>query len=188
MPGSPIFEEDYALAGRLRSGDIQAFDTIYIRYARELLRFSARRTGSRSTADDLVQDAFTALWQRRESIASNTNIRAYLYRILHNLLIDRARHSDVVSRESEADPIAASGLSSAAVDPAEAIEHRDFIKALDSLVTSLSEQQRTLLHLRWSQGLGFAEIAEVLGITPAAAQKQASRILISLKDQLRQFG
>lgn len=161
------------------------FDSTYARYAPELWKFALRRTRSESKADDLIQEVFTALWARRESIKPDTNLRAYLYRALHNLIIDGARHESVVARESELYPGSVSGIAFDTSDPSEDTERREFDAALNSVLMELSEDQRTLVHLRWSQGLSFAEIAEVLGISPGTAQKQASRVLQRLKERLR---
>lgn len=179
--------------GSTRAGQssvtVQEFDAIYERYAPELWRFAARSTGDSSAADDLVQEVFTSFWIRRKNLGPNVHIRAYLYRTLHNLLIDRARHSSIVKRESESNPVAASGLSlsGSASDPSHAAEESEFERAFQAVLAGLSDQQRTLVNLRWSQGLSFAEIAQVLGISPAAAQKQGSRVLILLKERLKGF-
>lgn len=167
--------------------DKRAFDEVYSRYASELWKFAARRTGSPNTADDFVQEVFTSFWIRRNTLKSGTNVRAYLYRMLHNLIIDHGRHSNVVSRESGLNSVAVSGLGESLKDPSQVAEQDELDRALDAVLLKFSEQQRALVHLRWSQGLSFSEIAEVLGITPAAAQKQAGRVLEKIRAELKGF-
>lgn len=70
----------------------------------ELVHFVARRVGDRAAAEDLVQDALLTAVTRREELASP---RAWIYRVLRNAIVDRARHAQVVAAHAAREPASA---------------------------------------------------------------------------------
>jgi DNA-directed RNA polymerase specialized sigma subunit len=65
------------------------------------------------------------------------------------------------------------------------MEHDDRVAAALRLMAKLPERRRLILSLRWKHGLAWDEIAAVLGVTSAAVQMEHSRILASLRAELR---
>ena len=83
---------DQELLGRALDGDTEAFGDLYERYLDEIQRFVFYRVADRFEAEDLTEVVFIKAWEalpRFES--SNVNLRAWLYRIAHNTIIDHYR-------------------------------------------------------------------------------------------------
>jgi RNA polymerase sigma-70 factor (ECF subfamily) len=79
------------------SGTVEA---AYLAFARELRRFAALRVRDVDAADDLVQDAFLRLAIEIDAGREPLNPRAWLFRVVHNLIVSNARRSLVARREA----------------------------------------------------------------------------------------
>lgn len=85
-------EEDGVLLGAIARGSKAAFQSYYERHAGRLLGYVLRVTRDRTLAEDVVQDVFTAIWQKASSYrAEQGTPLAWMYRIARNKLVDRWR-------------------------------------------------------------------------------------------------
>lgn len=75
----------------IANGDRNAFEILAMRYYVPLTVFAMRMTGDRDTAEDIVQDAFVYLWEKRRSLNDAQHMRNYLYLIVRNYSIDHRR-------------------------------------------------------------------------------------------------
>ena len=163
---------DQELVAAVRSGEA-AFDTLVERYHTPLLRFLVRLTGDRELAEDLTQDSFIAAYQQLYQLADDRSFAAWLYQIARNQLRSNRRRRQLI-RFFSLDWLAApAGRPYAAVAHAqESQAEQDLVQgALNRLSPPLREA--LLLHHLW--GFSGREIAGILEISPAAAQKRVSR-------------
>jgi len=94
---------DEDLLTLVERGDAEAFEVVYDRHSRVAFSLAFRLLGDRQTAEDLVQDAFLALWRGAEGYsASRGSVRNWLLSILHNRGVDRLRTLGAMSRRQEA--------------------------------------------------------------------------------------
>ncbi|PTT04122.1 hypothetical protein DBR11_00355 [Pedobacter sp. HMWF019] len=75
---------------RLKSGDKLAYEKIYHLYSKDLLQLAFRKTRDKITAEDLVQNIFISIWEKRESL-NVQNGWAYLYGALKYAIINHIR-------------------------------------------------------------------------------------------------
>lgn len=175
--------DDAQLAAAIRDGDEDAFRVFYQRHAAPLFRYSLRRVGQREVAEDMVQELFVRLWNKRASIDPNNSIKAYCYQIAGNLAVDNLRRTvaDPVSGDAE--------LPEASVELDQtAFEQRGRIgKAL----AELPDGQRQVFILSRFSGLKYSEIAQVLDISVKTVENHMGRALkklrLNLKDLLMQI-
>jgi RNA polymerase sigma-70 factor (ECF subfamily) len=97
---SRLADEDLiVLVGR---GDPAAFEVLYDRHARVAFSLAFRLMGDRESAEDLVQDAYLAIWRGSASYApARGSVRNWLLAIVHNRGIDRLRTGAAMSRRQE---------------------------------------------------------------------------------------
>jgi RNA polymerase sigma-70 factor (ECF subfamily) len=164
---SPTFERD-ALA---------AIDSLY-RTARRLSR-------NRADAEDLVQDTYLKAFRAADRFAPGTNLRAWLFTILHNTarnrLRDRARdtvaiNSEVVDRAADALPPGSRQTLVAGVDTPESLLLRDTLAPeLQAAIDALPETFREAVWLRDVEEFTYAEIAEMLDVPIGTVMSRISR-------------
>jgi len=129
------------------------------RYARALL-------GERAAADDLVQDTVERGWQRLATWRRDSDMRAWLFSIMHNLHIDQLRASAAPAASDDTD---------AAADwrpgPDAALALRD----MDAALQRLAPEQRAVLLLVGLEEMSYGEVAGALGIPLGTVMSRLSR-------------
>jgi RNA polymerase sigma-70 factor, ECF subfamily len=149
--------------------DEDAFRGFYDRTARGVWSYLARVTGSRETADDLLQETFYRFLRAAADHHSEAHRRNSLYRIATNLARDARRRNLVRGiLHSAGDDIERL----ATVDPAGAAERKtDFARAM----SALKPRERAMLWLAYAEGATHQEIAGVLGVRAASLKPMLFR-------------
>jgi RNA polymerase sigma-70 factor, ECF subfamily len=182
-------DAEATLIARLRAGEESAFDAIYHEHAEPLWRFATRLTGSRADAEEIVHDVFSNIWEHRSSWTVHGGIAAYLFRAVRNRAIDVLRRAGVADRVSEDEDLIAAppGFGEAPLAPDEQVELDELRSALQNAIAALPERRRTAVTLRYVQGLSYAQIAAVLGMSEKAAFILVSRTRDALRPIFERF-
>lgn len=132
------------------------------------------RSLSPHDADDLIQEAYSRIWSANFDAIKNP--RAYLFATLRNLLLEQARHAQIVPMErmGEIDELR---ISSEEPGPERRIAARQELKQLLSVVGRLPAQCRRVFELRKIQGLAQREVASEMGISERTVEKHLAKAL-----------
>ena len=174
---------DSQLLSLLQLGDRHAFSEIYSRYWKKLFTVAANKTGKVEEAEEIVQDIFISLWQRRDSIEITSTLEAYLavcvkYRVL-KVLATRYRfqkyidHSFNSSTENNNSTL-------------EWLEFTELKSRLETLVSNLPEKCRLVYRLSREQGLSQKQIANECEISEKTVEAHIGKALKVLRTQLGQ--
>ena len=79
----------------------KAFRYLYDKYAATLRYFSAKYVDDDATIEDIVQDAFLNLWEKRNEFKTESTIKAYLYKIVRSFSVDTIRRRNIANRYAE---------------------------------------------------------------------------------------
>jgi RNA polymerase sigma-70 factor (ECF subfamily) len=143
-----------------------------------LYAVALRLTRNRADAEDLVQDTYVKALRFAHQFRPGTNLKAWLFTILHNTWRNRVRDSarGVVDMDSERLDEAASQDTLSAPDTPERILLRASLDAdLQAALDGLPEVFRTAVWLRDVEELSYAEIAEVVGVPIGTVMSRISR-------------
>lgn len=186
MTATPDEISDEQLIRRLRGGDDSAFDALYLKYFERLWRYAYRLTHSSETAEEIVQDVFLAIWDRRETWQIREALDRYLFSSVRNAAMRQLQRD---SRFSESVRSFETGSPDVHAEPSPLADERLILSELDhtlrQALLALPIARRRVAILRWQRGLSFAEIGETLGISAEAARVQAHRARIVLRAALR---
>jgi len=130
------------------------------RYARALL-------GDRAAADDLVQDTLERAWSRIRQWQAGSDLRAWLFSIMHNLRVDQIRHPVVPTHSFDEDDFAVPTRPT----QTDTLELRD----LESALRQLPDEQREVLLLVALEDMNYADIAATLAIPIGTVMSRLSR-------------
>lgn len=167
------------LAG-LRRGETSAFDAIFRDWYSRLVLIADRIVGERQVAEDLAQEVFLELWRRRETLALETTVHAYLLQSVRNRSLNHLRHVQV-RRRSVPDVVEMSGNSTPA--DAETVAG-ELAVAIEKAMQSLTPRCREVFQLSREKGLKYAEIATQLGVSVKAVEAQMGKALRTMREQL----
>lgn len=178
--------------GFLKSVETSAgFEAEALASVDSLYRTALRLTRDPADAEDLVQDTYLKAFRAADRFERGTNLRAWLFTILHNTARNRARDRarDTVTVNSEAVDRAADapafGLSGVPIDTPETQLIRDTLDPeLKAAIDALPEAFRQAVWLRDVEEFSYAEIAEMLGVPIGTVMSRISRGRRMLYDAL----
>ena len=132
-----------------------------------LRRYARALTGRREDADDLVQDTLERAWSRAGLWGGVTDMRAWLFSIMHNLSVDRARRPRL-------DAVALGDDTPEVPVPAAQFE-RLVVHDLQAALMRLPVEQREVLLLVALEDMSYADAASTLGIPVGTVMSRLSR-------------
>ncbi len=159
-----------------QTGDLVA--ALYDAHQRELFSFALRSSRDREAAEDLVHEAFVRLIVEIDAGREPTNIRAWLYRVIANLVVSRARRAAVAQKQLGA--LVARGVE-AGPEP-EFLEH-ERKQDIDAVLAEIGPDARTAL-LMAANGFNGLEIAEAIGRSAIATRALMCRTRLQLRERL----
>ncbi len=163
--------------GSLRRNPSESFGQEIIAFIPPLRAFAISLSGSRSLADDLVQETILKAWANRDSFEPGTNMKAWLHTILRNHFFNLSRNY----RRLVEDPDGRlAGALSVAPTQVSALEYRDLRRAL----TQLSPEQREALILTSAGGFSYEEVADIAGCAVGTVKSRINRARERLHDLL----
>jgi len=171
---------DNELTLLLNKGSKNAFATLYERYGRRIYLFALGYLKSDSDAEELVQDVFVKLWERRASLDEQKNLKAYIFKIVVNTIYDIIRKRNV----EQAFLDFAAEKTNNADDVWNQVVYNDMLTHVNSLVDAMPEQRRKIFKMSKETGLTNDEIAIKLGISKRTVENQLYRATLFLKDNL----
>lgn len=139
----------------------------------QLRRYARALTGDRWAADDLVQDTLERACSRWRLWARGTDLRAWLFTVMHNLFIDgRRRALRQATEPLEADT----------AEPASSAHATERSLDLQRCLMRLPEDQREALLLVTLQDLGYADVARITGVPVGTVMSRLSRARARLRE------
>jgi RNA polymerase sigma-70 factor (ECF subfamily) len=168
-------DEDRAASRRLGA--------IFRAHYSELHSLVVRYVRTRALAEEIIQDAFLAVWQRRFAWTPEMDLKAYVFQTAHNRALNHLRRERieidwqhlVAARREEW------GMSQYAVDAHEAADVDEMVELMQRAVRSLSPRVQRTIVLRLQFHLTNAEIAEVMDVTVKAVERNITRGLKTLR-------
>jgi RNA polymerase sigma-70 factor (ECF subfamily) len=177
MPGPSVHEaSEVELLERLTAGDARAYRTISERHLKAILNHCMRMLRNLPEAEDVTQETFLRLWQSPPRTNATPKVSTWLYRVAHNLSIDRLRQRKDTTSDEE--------LASDSVRPSRALERKRTAQAVQEALTRLPERQRGALCMAHYDGMANPEIADILGVSVEAIESLLARARRTLREQL----
>lgn len=190
---TPPKERDRQLWRALRRGEETALSKLFLTYSAELASFGYLLCGDQQVVEDSIQDLFMRLWKNRGKLSSVDNVKAYLFTALRNSIQDWYRKKKFTPAFSLSVP---ENLPSADALLLQSSVEDDWIReeqrqlqreALSEWLNTLPERMKQVIYLRYSSGLNYQEIAQVMDIRPQSAMNMAHRAAQKLKSYAARY-
>lgn len=167
--------------------DAEEFKLRFLPLHTQLYRTAFRLMGNAMDAEDMVQEAYLKLWERRDDLGHVANMEAYCTSLIRHICIDAFRRK----RPEEDSPPPEEFPLTDNEDAATALERQDEAKQLTSLINRLPEGQRTVMTLHDVEGCSYEEIEEATGFTAVNIRVMLSRARKKIREQferIRNYG
>jgi RNA polymerase sigma-70 factor (ECF subfamily) len=161
--------DEQALLHRLTAGDHHAFTQLYSKYLGNLYRYVSLFFSDKAAAEEIVQDIFIKIWEKRENLAGVKSFKQYLFKAAKNHLLNTIRNEqikhkvlDYLQQRTEA----------AAHDTQNRVDYRAYALAVEKAVRGLPPKRRRIFQLSVHEGYSLDEIAGILRISKPVVKKQ----------------
>lgn len=148
--------------------------------SRKMMRFADRFLKNSDEAQDVVQEVFLKLWQKKDALHTIENIEAFAMRMTYNQCIDTVRKKRMYAMNEKTEKT----LESNGNSETDRLEWSDTAGQIKKLIMQLPEQQQTTILLRDVENYEYNEIAEITGLTENALRVNLSRARKKVKDEL----
>ena len=171
-------------------GEEKGFKQVFESYYPRLFRFAREYVNDLQDAEDILQEVFITLWEKRASLRVDTNLSAYLLTMVKNQCMDFLKHKQVVERYSLNQLTAMQQettfnyYSVSKFDP-EQMDIESLERLAEKAISELPEQCRRVFELSRYDGLKYKEIAEKLGISVKTVETHISHALKILHTTLK---
>lgn len=169
---------DEKIMQAVAGGDFDAFNELVLRYQGLAWKMAYRFLGDSMEAEDVAQEAFLKVLDAVPRYRTTATFRTYFYGILTHLCIDRTRKKHPASIDDIPD------VPDPSLSPAESLIEKERRAHVSTALDALPPNQKAAMILKHYEGLSYAEIARILGVSPKAVEGLISRAVASLQARL----
>jgi len=146
------------------NGDQTAFRQLYAFFYKRLFHFALALVKTRESAEEIVEDVFVRIWQKKEDLSAIRNVRVYLYTATKNSSLNYLSQK---ARQSITEPFdhIHVGLNDSAVTPEQILITAEIHQKIQKAVEALPPRCKMIFKLVREDGLRYKEIAEILNIS-----------------------
>ncbi len=159
-----FLNNEQELLSQLRSGDKQAFTKLYELHSSTIYLNLLRLVKIETIAEEMLQDIFVLIWEKRESIIIEYNFKAYLTRIAENKVFDFFRKA---KRDRNLAEYIKNISSSTYTHIEEKIIINETSSVLQQALNALPPQRKQVFYLCKIEGKSYNEVSGLLGISPS---------------------
>ncbi|NNK40302.1 MAG: RNA polymerase sigma factor [Winogradskyella sp.] len=155
------------------------FNSFYMEHVKSASNFAYYKCGDSDASLDLVQDAFSKIWENCSKIEF-AKAKTYLFTTINNLFLNTVKHKKVVLQYAKESPY----LDRNNQSPQYIMEEEEFKQKLQKAIALLTDAQREVFLLNRIEGKKYREIAELLDISQKAVEKRMSGALQTLREKI----
>lgn len=182
---------EQALVEQCRRQDFEAFGRVIDAYQARVLGFVRRMCQNSEEALDITQEVFIRAFQNFARFDGRCSLRSWLFKIAHNLCIDRNRRSDRAPAETRIEQAADEGESIEIADgrwnPESLALDAELFRVVEDGIASMSDKLRTVLLLHDKEDLGYDEIALAVGIPVGTVKSRLFLARAHLQQHIRRY-
>jgi len=174
-------EREVKLVTELKNGSVAAFDELFEIYGKRIHYFAFGYLKSQEDADEIVQDVFFRIWEKRKDLKPELSFKAYLFKISYNYILqyfEKARKSQVYK-----DRLIEETLT---FDPEldERIDYQTLLDQLETIINNLPPRQKDILIRRRKEGQSIKAIAQALDLSPKTIENHLTQAIKEVKRQM----
>jgi RNA polymerase sigma-70 factor (ECF subfamily) len=167
------------LVQNLSKGNLLAFNTLYNEYSGRLYRFALGYLKSEAEAEELVQEVFTKIWEKRADLKKELSFKSFLFTIAFNIIRKHFRTKAYLSEYFKTEIISEPDMQTS-----QKITYDSLYQYITELVNQLPERRKEIFIKSRFEGLSIKEIAEKLKISHKTVENQLTDALKFIRTNL----
>ena len=179
-----LFENitDTELARKINAGEKNAYQELFERYAPRIYQFSLSYLKNSADAEELVQDVFLKIWEKRETLDQSKNIKSFIFKVAVNTIYDFIRHKNIENAFAD---FARANFETNSDNTWHTVIYDEMQENLQKLVAQLPGQQQKIFQLSKEEGLTSDEIAVKLNLSKRTVDNHLYRAVSFLKEHFK---
>lgn len=166
------------LLKRLAAGDDIAFNTIYEQYQQSVFAFAFYLTKSKELSEEVVQEVFVRVWEKKEQLPENMMILPYIKRMTQNLVLDLFRKA---GREQALQQQLQDAMRNIFSHPDDQLQEKELRRIYRQGIDLLSPQKKIIYTLHRDHQLSYEQIADKLGLSPHTVRNHMAEAIRSVR-------
>ncbi|MBV6644851.1 MAG: RNA polymerase sigma-70 factor [Cyclobacteriaceae bacterium] len=167
---------------RIKSGDLGAFEVLFKQHYQDIFRYAYRFVSNDVVAEEIAQEVFMYIWEKRQQISIESSLVSYLYSAARNKSINYLKlelpkinnRSDIYEIDIEDENIT------------EIVEDSDQLrKVINSAISELPAKCKEIFMMSRYEGLTYDEIAEEMSLSKKTVENQMGIALKKLRESLK---
>lgn len=183
MKNYEIQKDESVLVEELSEGCISAFNVLFREYGRRLYRFAYGYLKSEEEAEELVQEVFTIIWEKRSGLKSELSFQSFLFTISFNIIKKHFR-----TKSHFAEYLKSGNKDESDMQTFHRINHDSLYQFVTKLVNQLPERRKLIFIKSRFEGLSIMEISEELEISHKTVENQLTDALKFIRINLNREG
>ena len=173
---------DKELVDRLKNDQVRAFDLLYDKYLPDIYANTLKIVKDKIAAEDIVQEVFIALWEKRQSLRSDENVAGWLYVVSYNKSLNflRANLKTAIKQSAYREYM------EEYIEVSEGDNTVNQWRVLEEAIESLSPQKRKVFELCKLSRKSHQEVAEEMRLSKYTVKEYLYEAIISVKNHIRQ--
>ncbi|MCK5730668.1 MAG: RNA polymerase sigma-70 factor [Draconibacterium sp.] len=176
-------ENDKHLFEKINISNEKAFEKLFHKYYGHLCLFASRILQNDNSAEEIVQDFFVKLWEKRNKLTIETSVKSYLFSSVKNLCLNHIQHKKIKLRYAQT---ILSEISNNQTED-DCFTEINLADKIEKSIQSLPTKRREIFKLSRENGLKYREIAEKLNISIKTVEKQMGLAIRTLREKLKDY-
>lgn len=171
--------DEKTLVKQLSKGNLLAFNALFKIYGIKLYHFAYRYLKSKEESEELVQEVFTIVWERRKDLKHDLSFKSYLFTISYNIIKKHFRARTYLTDYYKE----ITGNNTDTVTSQKVI-YNSFLQFLNEIVNKLPKRRKEIFIKSRYEGLSIKEISDKLGISHKTVENQLTDALKYIRSKI----
>ncbi len=172
------------IVGAIRQGNERIFEETFRKYYQSLCNYANSILKEMDEAEEVVQNLFLSIWEKRNDLEINISLKSYLYRAVHNHCLNRIKHLKI---REEYQQYATNFYDASYESVSQTVMKNELEQKIEEAIRKLPEQCRLIFRMSRFEELKYHEIAEQLELSPKTVENQIGKALKILRVELAEY-
>lgn len=172
------------IIGAIREGNERIFEETFRKYYQSLCNYANSILKEMDEAEEVVQNLFLSIWEKRSDLEISISLKSYLYRAVHNHCLNRIKHLKV---REEYQQYAVNFYDASYESVSQTVMKNELETKIEEAIKKLPEQCRLIFQMSRFEELKYHEIAEQLELSPKTVENQIGKALKILRVELAEY-
>jgi len=176
--------KDQMIFQSIKSGDEKALEMLFKEYYQPLCRYANSYLEDPADAEEVVQNCFIKLWEKKENINIQSSVKSYLYQIIRNACLNEIKHQKV--KKNYGDMVSLEGEQHSEASDQTTLRG-ELEEKIAIAIQSLPQQCRLIFTMSRFEELKYQEIADQLNLSIKTVENQMGKALKLMRAQLQEY-